>query len=206
MGSAPQFASWGALGSPGGERRRRLVPHDRRRGDAALLAGLLARRLVVPVVVLELLLGIVVGPQMLGLAHPSEFVDFFSSLGLGMLFFFAGYEIDFERIRGEPLRLAAFGWAISLVLAYAVGGLHALAGIVLSLLYTGSAIATTAIGTLIPILLVRGHRRCCCTARRSTRASGRRGRCSARPSCRSSWRSRRSPSRTITCAARRRRR
>ena len=28
-------------------------------------------------------------------------------LGLGMLFFFAGYEIDFERIRGSPLRLAA---------------------------------------------------------------------------------------------------
>jgi len=119
---------------------------------AALLAALLARRLVVPVVVLELLLGIVVGPQMLGFAHPDEFVDFFSSLGLGMLFFFAGYEIDFERIRGEPLRLAALGWAISLVLAYAVGGLLALAGIVVSLLYTGSAIATTAIGTLIPIL------------------------------------------------------
>ena len=86
---------------------------------AALLAGLLARRLVVPVVVLELLLGIVVGPEVLDLAHPDEFVDFFSNLGLGMLFFFAGYEIDFERIRGEPLRLAAFGWAISLVLAYA---------------------------------------------------------------------------------------
>jgi len=119
---------------------------------AALLAGLLAQRLVVPVVVLELLLGIVVGPEVLGLAHPSDFVDFFSSLGLGMLFFFAGYEIDFERIRGEPLRLAALGWAISLVLAYAVGGLLALAGIVVSLLYTGSAIATTAIGTLIPIL------------------------------------------------------
>ena len=119
---------------------------------AALLAGLIAQRLVVPVVVLELLLGIVVGPEVLGLAHPSDFVDFFSSLGLGMLFFFAGYEIDFERIRGEPLRLAALGWAISLVLAYAVGGLLALAGIVVSLLYTGSAIATTAIGTLIPIL------------------------------------------------------
>jgi len=119
---------------------------------AALLAALLARRMVVPVVVLELLLGIVVGPQMLGLAHADDFIDFFSSLGLGMLFFFAGYEIDFERIRGEPLRLAAFGWAISLVLAYAIGGLLALAGIVLSLLYTGSAIATTAIGTLIPIL------------------------------------------------------
>ncbi len=119
---------------------------------AALGAGLLARRLVVPVVVLELLLGIAIGPQGLNLAQPDDFVDFFSSLGLGMLFFFAGYEIDFERIRGQPLRLAAFGWLISLVLAYTVGGLLSLAGIVVSLLYTGSALATTAIGTLIPIL------------------------------------------------------
>ncbi|HZV75146.1 MAG TPA: cation:proton antiporter [Conexibacter sp.] len=119
---------------------------------AALLAGLVARRLVVPVVVLELVLGIVVGPEVLNLAQPDKFVDFFSSLGLGMLFFFAGYEIDFERIRGQPLRLAAFGWLISLVLAYSIGGLLSLAGIVLSLVFTGSALATTAIGTLIPIL------------------------------------------------------
>ncbi|HKG02701.1 MAG TPA: cation:proton antiporter [Conexibacter sp.] len=119
---------------------------------AALFAGLLARWLVVPVVVLELLLGIAIGPEGLGLAQPDAFVDFFSSLGLGMLFFFAGYEIDFERIRGQPLRLAAFGWAISLVLAYSIGGLLSLAGIVLSLVFTGSALATTAIGTLIPIL------------------------------------------------------
>jgi Kef-type K+ transport system membrane component KefB len=69
-----------------------------------------------------------------------------------MLFFFAGYEIDFESIRGRPLRLAAIGWAISLGLAYTIGGALAAAGIVLSLVYTGSALATTAIGTLIPIL------------------------------------------------------
>lgn len=124
---------------------------------AALLAGLLAPRLVVPVVVLELLLGIVVGPELLGLAKPDEFVQFFSNLGLGMLFFFAGYEIDFERIRGRPLRLAALGWLLSLVLAYTLGGLLALAGVVLSLVFTGSALATTAIGTLIPILRDAGE-------------------------------------------------
>ncbi len=55
------------------------------------------------------------------------------------------------------MRLAAAGWAISLVLAYAIGGILAAAGIVLSLLYTGSAIATTAIGTLIPILSDSGE-------------------------------------------------
>jgi Sodium/hydrogen exchanger family len=85
---------------------------------AAFAAGLIGPRLAVPVVVIEIVLGIVVGPEVLGLADPDEFLEFFSSLGLGMLFFFAGYEIDFERIRGDPLKLAAIGWAISLALAY----------------------------------------------------------------------------------------
>jgi Kef-type K+ transport system membrane component KefB len=76
-----------------------------------------------------------------------------------MLFFFAGYEIDFDRIRGSPLRLAALGWVMSLVLAYSLGGLLELSGLVLSLLFTGSAMATTAIGTLIPILSDAGELR-----------------------------------------------
>jgi Kef-type K+ transport system membrane component KefB len=126
---------------------------------AALIGGLAGRRVLVPVVVVEILLGIVIGPELLGLAERDDFLDFFASLGLGMLFFFAGYEIDFERIRGSPLRLAAFGWLISLALAYTLGGLLALAGVVLSLLFTGSAMATTAIGTLLPILSDAGELR-----------------------------------------------
>src|SRR6202035_4874375 len=68
------------------------------------------------------------------------------------LFFFTGYEIDVNRIKGAPLWLGLAGWGMSLVLAYSIGGLLAAAGIVLSLLYTGSALVSTAIGTLIPIL------------------------------------------------------
>ena len=50
---------------------------------AAVAAGLLAGRVPVPVVVIEVVLGIVVGPELLGLAESDEFVDFFSSLGWG---------------------------------------------------------------------------------------------------------------------------
>src|SRR3954467_13339612 len=95
---------------------------------AALVAGLTARRMPLPGVVVEIVLGIVVGPSLLGLAHPGDFLDFFSSLGLGFLFFFAGYEIDFDRIRGHPLLLAVVGWVISLALAYGIGGLLSLSG------------------------------------------------------------------------------
>ena len=121
---------------------------------AAIAAG---RGLLIPAVVVELMLGIVIGPELLDLAQVDDFTQFFSNLGLGMLFFFAGYEIDLRRIRGQPLRLAAMGWGLSLALAYGVGGILAAAGIVLSLVYTGSALATTAIGTLIPILRDSGE-------------------------------------------------
>ena len=44
-----------------------------------------------------------------------------------------------------------------MALAYGIGGALAAAGIVVSFLYTGSAMATTAIGTLIPILRDNGE-------------------------------------------------
>ena len=130
---------------------------------AAAIAGLLvlslAPRLTIPVVVVEILLGIVIGPHVFDFARIDPTTSLLGDLGLGMLFFFAGYEIDFERIKGRPLELAALGWGISLALAYGVGGVLAATGIILSFLYTGSAMATTAIGTLIPILSDAGELR-----------------------------------------------
>jgi Kef-type K+ transport system membrane component KefB len=129
----------------------------------AAVAGLfvltLSPRLVIPVVVVELLLGIAIGPDGSDIAKVDGTTQFFADLGLGMLFFFAGYEIDFERIRGRPLTLGAIGWILSLALAYGIGGALAAAGVVVSYLYTGSAMATTAIGTLIPILRDAGELR-----------------------------------------------
>ena len=77
---------------------------------AALTVAVLPRGTAPPVVVIELVLGIVIGPQVLGLAESDDFIDFISNLGLGMLFFFAGYEIEFDRIRGRPLQLGA--WSV----------------------------------------------------------------------------------------------
>jgi Kef-type K+ transport system membrane component KefB len=123
---------------------------------AAVIGG---RGLFVPVVVVELGLGVLIGPQVLELADVNGFTEFFADLGLGMLFFFAGYEIDIARIRGEPLRLAILGWILSLAIAYALGGVLAALGVVVSLVFVGSALATTAIGTLIPVLSDTGELR-----------------------------------------------
>lgn len=121
------------------------------------LVGLKLRNVILPVVVVELLLGVVIGPQVLDVAYEDEILSAFAQLGLGFLFFFAGYEIRIERIKGNPLKLALIGWGISLALAYSLaGGLHAL-GIVVSGLLTGSALVTTAIGTLVPVLNDEGQ-------------------------------------------------
>ena len=124
---------------------------------AAITVAAVPKRFAPPVVVLELVLGIAIGPEVLGFAERDDFIDFFANLGLGMLFFFAGYEIDFDRIKGKPMTLGALGWLVSVALAYGIGGALAAAGVVVSFLYTGSAMATTAIGTLIPILRDNGE-------------------------------------------------
>lgn len=126
---------------------------------AGLVVTVLGARVAIPVVVVEILLGILIGPQVAGIADLDPATQFFGNLGLGMLFFFAGYEINFERIEGRPLNLGILGWLISLVLAYALAGALEAGNIVVSGLYTGSAMATTAIGTLLPILRDAGELR-----------------------------------------------
>jgi hypothetical protein len=76
-----------------------------------VIVAALAPRLTMPVVVVELILGIALGPQGAELADVDSFTNFVGNLGLGMLFFVAGYEIDFERIRRRPLELGLLAWA-----------------------------------------------------------------------------------------------
>jgi Kef-type K+ transport system membrane component KefB len=59
-----------------------------------------------PGAVLEVIAGIVVGPSVLGWVHIDAPVEVLSDLGLGMLLFLAGLEIDVQRLRGPLGRLA----------------------------------------------------------------------------------------------------
>ena len=79
---------------------------------AAVLAPILSELtgpLAVPEIVIQIMLGILVGPYLLGIAHVSTVVTGLSDLGLTFLIFLAGYELDLQRIRGQPLRLAPPG-------------------------------------------------------------------------------------------------
>jgi len=75
-----------------------------------------------------------------------------SDLGLTYLIFLAGYELDLERIRGKPLRMAAAGWGISLVIGLGAAFALVSAGLARDTVVVGLAITTTALGTLVPML------------------------------------------------------
>lgn len=128
----------------------------------AVLAPLLAhgtrRWLRVPLVIFEIVLGILIGPDVLGWAQHDEVIDTLSELGLSMLIFLAGYEIEFAAIRGDTLRRSVWAWLVSLVLGLAVA--LALTGTDLSRsVVIGTALTSTALGTVLPILRDSGDLR-----------------------------------------------
>jgi Kef-type K+ transport system membrane component KefB len=64
---------------------------------APFLLGL-APRLRLPSVVFEIVAGIVIGPSLLGWAEVDQTVSVISLVGLALLLFLAGLEIDFDRL------------------------------------------------------------------------------------------------------------
>jgi Kef-type K+ transport system membrane component KefB len=117
---------------------------------APYLGDHLARWIRIPSVVLEIALGIVIGPALLGWAHEDTMISGVADFGLSMLMFMAGYEIDFQRVRGTPLRLAATGWVISTGLGLLAG--LALHGPSFDGMVIGLALTTTALGTILPVV------------------------------------------------------
>jgi Kef-type K+ transport system membrane component KefB len=113
--------------------------------------------LKLPMVVLEVLLGIVVGPQVLGWAKPEGMLAVLGQLGLIFLFFLAGMEIDFNSIRGTPLLKASVGWALSVVLALAIAVVLYLSSFVDNYILIGAILTTSTLGTLMPILRDSGE-------------------------------------------------
>ncbi len=68
-------------------------------------------RFRLPAIVLEIVLGIVIGPSGLGWVKPDLPVSILALVGLAFLLFLSGLEIDVERLRGRVLKLTALGFA-----------------------------------------------------------------------------------------------
>nr|WP_184829496.1 cation:proton antiporter [Jiangella mangrovi] len=116
---------------------------------APILADRLSRFVTVPSVVLQIGLGILIGPAVLDWVRATGVVDALSDLGLAFLMLLAGYELEFKRIRGAPLRAAIWAWFASLALGVAAGLL--IAGVTAGLV-VGLALTTTTLGAILPML------------------------------------------------------
>jgi Kef-type K+ transport system membrane component KefB len=123
---------------------------------AAPLALGLFPRIRLPAIVLEIVLGIVIGPQVLGWVSMDTPIQVMSLLGLAFLLLLGGLEVEYERFRGRLLRLT-LGYAISFGLALLIGlGLYA-SGLVKSPLLVGIALSATSVGIVIPVLKDAGQ-------------------------------------------------
>ena len=126
---------------------------------APLLSSLTHKR--VPDVVWLLILGVIVGPNGLGLAASTEPIALFREVGMGMLFLIAGTEINVEEVHGRAGRRSLLTWlacfGIGLAVSWAAVAASGTTGVAAAT-YIALAIAltSTALGTLLPILMEAG--------------------------------------------------
>ena len=111
----------------------------------------------IPVVVLEIVLGILIGPHVLGWGEIAGSLPYLSVMGTGFLFFIAGAEVDLRALQGPPLRRGILGWIISLALAGGAAFVLWHTGFTSAWAVVLVALTTTALGVLIPILRDNGE-------------------------------------------------
>lgn len=112
----------------------------------------LAPWLRLPALVLEIAFGIIVGPDVLDLIELSEPIELLAEIGLAALIFLAGFELDPQRVRGAPMKLAGGGWLLSIAIGIGAGAVLQATGVIRNEVYVGLALTTTALGALLPIL------------------------------------------------------
>ena len=118
---------------------------------AAPLLGQIPVGFKVPVVVLEVVLGIVIGPHVLALVQFDGFLAIMFTFAMATTLFMAGMELDFNEIKGRPLALAVGGWGVSVLLGIIVVGVfHLVPGVDAPMMVT-LALCTTGLGVLMPI-------------------------------------------------------
>ncbi len=125
-------------------------------GFAAPFALGLVPSVRLPAVVLEIVIGIVIGPAVLGWVELDAPVEVIALVGLAFLLFLAGLEIDLSALHGRLLRSASLGFAVSLGLAVAAGLALDLAGIAGEPLLIAVILASTSLGVIVPVLADSG--------------------------------------------------
>jgi CPA2 family monovalent cation:H+ antiporter-2 len=111
----------------------------------------LARRAGIPVIVAEILFGIIIGKSLFNLVPDDPTIDFFSTFGLVYLMFLAGLETELGKMRWKDIRKALAIGLVSVAVPFAAGyfiapwvGVHPL--------LLGTILCTTSLGLILPML------------------------------------------------------
>ena len=86
---------------------------------AAKFFGLLARKIKAPMVVGEIIAGLIIGPSMLGLLQSSDFLQGMAEIGVIMLMFSAGLNTDIRQLKATGVKstvIACAGVFVPLIL------------------------------------------------------------------------------------------
>jgi len=128
------------------------------------------QRVKVPLVVGEILAGIILGPSLLGIIDgQGEVFDFLREFGLAYLMFIAGMEIDFNMIgkiskaaekahakfTSHPVFLAATSFLLTILLSVAISRELASRGLVENEWMVALILSTTSLGVVLPVLKER---------------------------------------------------
>jgi Kef-type K+ transport system membrane component KefB len=110
-----------------------------------------------PAIVFELVLGIILGPAVLGWVSVDEPVTVMSLIGLAVLLFLAGIEIEFDMLRGKVLRATLIGFVLSFGIAIVLGLILKEAGLVKQPIFLAVLLCATSLGVLVPVLKDAGQ-------------------------------------------------
>lgn len=124
---------------------------------AAQLVGWLFARLKQPVVIGEVLAGVLVGPALLGLVHDGEILEFLAELGAIFLLFMVGLETrlrDILAVGKEAFLVAVLGVLFPFVGGYFFG--QSIGFSQLPALFLGTALVATSVGITARVLLELG--------------------------------------------------
>ena len=117
------------------------------------------RRTRVPAVVVEIVVGMLIGPQLFHLASVDSTVSVVSRLGLSVLLYLAGSEVDLRQLAGPVGKKAGVAFAGSLGLAAAVGYTLKSVGVVNNALLVAVILTATSLGIVVPVLRDNGGTR-----------------------------------------------
>lgn len=125
------------------------------------------KQLHLPIVVGEILVGIIIGRSGFQLIPVDEpILDFMAEFGFVFLMFLSGMEIDFSSLSSSnkkklgavrsnklgPLGLAFISFAITLVLAFGVSFVLVQTGLAQNIWMMGLILSTTSLGVVVPVL------------------------------------------------------